>query len=102
MNDNDNFPIYSTLLKDVSGDDLRPMEKKELIRGIKKLDAPFHNILLAMILKHAMVNGWKVGDGVPYGGIKAGRNLTFDIQQIDNVLGRLLLSFVRKQLALAI
>ena len=72
------FPLYATLINNLSEKDLTVPQKSDLIKKISKLNTDAHELLYALIKSFYIEN--KKGDGltIPYEGQLAKEKIEFD------------------------
>jgi hypothetical protein len=91
-----NFPLYHDLLKNTTDEKLDDDEKSELIKKIKKLDEPGHELIYALIRSYQLEHENTFGH--PYDSKILKLGMKFDLENIPNQCCRMLITFCDKHL----
>ena len=89
------FPLYTSLLKDLPTKDLTIIEKKEFVKNIKKLDQDGCDLIYALVRVYYLDKEDNIsGFTLPYGGKFVKRDLKFDLELLPKELKQLLNKFI--------
>lgn len=89
------FPLYTSLFKDIPTIDLKGHEKKEFCKNIKKLDQNGYDLIYALIRIYYLDNEDSIlGFTLPYGGKYIKNDLKFDLEVFPSKLKQLLNKFI--------
>jgi hypothetical protein len=90
-----NFPLYDTLLKDTSNDDLTTKQKNQFMDFIKDIDDIGSELIYVLITMFYLENGEdKNTFKIPYGGKYVETDLTFNLTDFPFQLRQILFKFV--------
>src|SRR5271156_2337055 len=87
------FPLYSTLIKNLPEKDLTICQKKELVKKINSMDTETHE-LIYVLTKSFNIENDKSNLVIPYKGIITKDKIEFDLSEMPNKLRQLLYKFV--------
>jgi len=89
------FPLYDSLLKDVTDVDLTVAQKKSFVKKINKIDKNGNDFLYSLIKIHQIEQKIENnGFSLPYNGIFEDNNIIFDLDNFPNTLKQILFKFI--------
>jgi len=90
------FPLYDSLIVDVSNDELKIEEKDDFMKMIKTFDTNGYELIYALIRVFQLENNEdKSTFKLPYGGKYVKNDILFDLNEFPNKLKQLLYKFVK-------
>lgn len=90
-----NFPLYDTLLKDTTNDDLTTKQKNQFMDFIKDIDDIGSELIYVLITMFYLENSEdKNTFKIPYGGKYVENDLTFNLTDFPFQLRQILFKFV--------
>ena len=90
-----NFPLYDTLLKDTTCDDLTTKEKNDFMDKIKKIDDNGSELIYVLVTMYNLENSEdKSTFKIPYGGKYVDNDLTFNLNDFPFQLKQILYKFL--------
>lgn len=89
------FPLYDSLSKDISQDDLTKVQKTAFIKRITKIDENGQDLVYALIRMYQIENNEKnTGFTLPYSGIFVESDIHFDLDKFPTRLKQILFKFL--------
>jgi len=90
-----NFPLYTSLLKDLKETDLTSIQKKNFLKKIDLIDKTGQELIYALIKTYQIENHDKnTSFTLPYGGTFNENNVLFDLEKLPNKLKQILFKFL--------
>jgi hypothetical protein len=89
-----NFPLYSSLINNISEKDLTILQKNNFVKKISKLDTDTHELFYALIKCYYIEHEKRDVLSIPYSGELSKDKITFDLNQFPNKLKQLLYKFM--------
>ena len=87
------FPLYDTLVKDISDKDITLQQKKDCITKLQSFNSKGYELLYVLIKIHSIKEGY--GEILPYNGkFLDDKDIEFDIEQFPNKLKQMLYKFI--------
>jgi hypothetical protein len=90
-----NFPLYTTLRKNINKKDLSVAEKNELITKISEMGTDEHEIIYVLIKCYFLESDTHNNIIVPYKGKIINENIEFNISDLPIELRQILYKFVK-------
>ena len=89
------FPLYDSLLKDISDNDLTSTEKRVFLKRIIKIDKNGNELVYALIRMYQVENKEEnTSFTLPYNGAFVESDIHFDLDKFPNTLKQLLFKFL--------
>lgn len=89
------FPLYDSLSKNISENDLSVSEKKAFIKRLEKIDREGHELVYALIRMYQMVNNEQnTSFTLPYNGKYINNDISFDLDKFPISLKQILFKFL--------
>lgn len=90
-----NFPLYTSLIKDISENDLTTVQKRNFIKKIDEIDKNGQELIYALIKCYQLENNDKnTSFTLPYNGLFNENNVIFDLDNLPKKLKQLLYKFI--------
>jgi hypothetical protein len=89
-----NFPLYTTLMKNISKKDLTILQKNDFINRVKTLDSEGYHLIYALIKSFSLENEKTDSFILPYNGKLAKDRIDFNLEDLPNTLKQLLYKFI--------
>jgi hypothetical protein len=88
------FPLYDSLLKDISTIDLNVTQKRAFVKRIQKIDTDGHQLVYALIRMYQVENNEEnTSFTLPYNGMYVENDICFDLDKLPNMLKQILFKF---------
>jgi hypothetical protein len=88
------FPLYDSLVKDISTIDLNITQKRAFVKRIQKIDTNGHQLVYALIRMYQVENNEEnTSFTLPYNGMYVESDICFDLDKLPNMLKQLLFKF---------
>jgi hypothetical protein len=88
------FPLYDSLLKDISSNDLNVTQKRAFLKRIQKIDTDGHELVYALIRMYQVENNEEnTSFTLPYNGTYVESAICFDLDRLPNMLKQILFKF---------
>ena len=89
------FPLYDSLLKDISDNDLTVTQKRSFIKKITKIDKHGHELIYALIRMYQVENNeTNISFTLPYNGTFIDTDINFDLDKFPFILKQILFKFL--------
>jgi len=89
------FPLYDSLSKDISSNDLTVTQKRSFVRRVSKIDTRGHELIYALIRMHQVENNEKnTSFTLPYNGTFIETDINFDLDKFPSILKQILFKFL--------
>lgn len=90
-----NFPLYTSLLKDLPEKDLNSTQKNDLIKKITNMDSNGYELVYALIKIYYINNHENSLHNVPYEGKYSKDEICFDVDKLPCKLKQLIYKFAK-------
>lgn len=88
------FPLYDSLLKDISDTELTVTQKRIFIKRIEKIDNHGHELIYALIRMYQIENKEEnTSFTLPYNGTYIENDICFDLDKLPKKLKQILFKF---------
>ena len=94
------FPLYDSLSKDISTEDLSTIQKRTFIKRVEKMDNNGYELIYALIRMYQIENNEDDNTSfmLPYNGIYVETDINFDLDNFPKYLKQILFKFVSMHL----
>ena len=88
------FPLYDSLSKDISSDDLTIIQKRTFLKRVEKIDKNGNELIYALIRMYQIENNEDANTSftLPYNGIHVETDIHFDLDNFPKDLKHILFS----------
>ena len=96
-----NFPLFTSIYKEVKDKDLTTTQKQTCIRNIKKLDLNGYELIYALIKYYSLHYGILEDTStfvLPYEGVQEDKGVIFELNKFPVKLKQMIYNFVNKHL----